>query len=120
MSDKTPKKTTNPFDIFANEGTRHITVKALNNAKVEIKTALTVQEEQTVKSIMFSSQETVGGRVIPNQADANLARVKTVSMVLVEPKMTMTELGELHGANKAIDEIYDAYMEQREKLEEGN
>lgn len=110
MADKTIK---NPFDIFAESGTRHLTVKALNDAKVEIKNALSVEEEQNVKSTCFANQKASDGRVFPNQADLQLSKTQAVSYLLVEPKMTLSELGKLNGATEAIEEIYNAYMEQK-------
>jgi hypothetical protein len=116
----TEKKVKNPFEILSEmSGTRRIKVKALNNAEVEIKTSLTIAEEQDIMRTQFKNQEISGTSVIPNQADAMFAKIQTVSLILVEPKMTMTELGELTGASEAIDEIYVAYHKQKSK-NEGN
>jgi len=103
----------NPFDIFAESGTRHIEVKALNNAKVEIKTSLTVEQEQNIKATCFRNQETVGGRIVPNESDLSVSKTLAVSYLLVEPKMSLAELGKLNGATEAIVEIYDSYQKYK-------
>lgn len=113
MAEKTEKKDTNPFNVFKDAGKRHIEVKALNGAKVEIKNALTVEQEQNIKSTSFARQETRNGRVMPNHADQQMSKTQAVSYLLVEPKMTIHELGQLNGATEAIDEIYEAYMEYK-------
>ena len=112
-------KNENPFDIFSNVGTRHIKVKALNNAEVEIKKALTVSEEHAIKATAFAKQQTINNSVIPNQADLQLSKTFAVSYLLVNPKMTVTELGELSGAETAINEIYKSYEDYKAK-KEGN
>ena len=107
------KKQSNPFDIFNEVGTKNITVKALNNAKVEIKTALTVEQENNIKATRFAHQEVVDGKIYPNESDFQASKTQAVSYMLVSPKMTMLELGELHGATEAINEIYEAYIKER-------
>ena len=111
---KTPK---NPFDILSDIGTRHIEVKALRGAKVEIKNSLTVDEENHIKSIAFENQTVANGSVIPNQADLQLSKRRAVAYLLVEPKMSMAELGKLNGGIGAINEIYIAYVEYQQETE---
>lgn len=114
------KKNDNPFNIFKDAGTRHIEVKALDGAKVEIKNALTVEQTNQVKATCYRNQEIVGTTAVPNQSDFMMSKIQAVSYLLVEPKMSMTELGKLEGADDAIAEIYDAYEEHRKEQHKGN
>jgi len=118
MSDeKKNNKKSNPFDILTTVSTRHIEVKALRGAKVEIKNSLTVDEENHIKSIAFENQTVTNGSVVPNQSDLQLSKRRAVSYLLVEPKMTMSELGKLNGGMGAIDEIYKSYVEYQQETE---
>lgn len=111
---------TNPFDIFSEVGTRIVKIKALKNKEVTIQTTLTVDQEQTIRRIKFSNQEISGTSVIPNQADLAYSKRQLVSYILVEPKMTTTQLGDLNGADDAIEEIFISYLEYEDKQKEGN
>ena len=114
MADKNSK---NPFDIFKNTGTRHIAVKALGGAKIEIKNALTVEEEHTVRATAFAKQQTLNNSVVPNQSDLQISKTIAVSYLLIEPKMSVAEIGKLEGATKAINEIYSSYEKHKEETE---
>jgi len=103
------KKIKNPFDFLSQSGTRHVVIEALNSASIEIKNSLTIAEEQDIARTQFQNQEVTGTSVVPNQADAMFAKIQTVSIILVNPKMTIAELGELNGASEAIDEIFIAF-----------
>lgn len=105
----------NPFDKFAETKTKTIDVKALG-ATVEIKTSLTIAEQEKIAEARFKHQITDGqGNVIINNADFLSSKILTVSLVLVEPKMNVYDLGQLVGAEKAIDEIYTAFSDEQIK-----
>ena len=114
------KEKNNPFDFLQESGTRHIKVKALNDAEVEIKTSLLVLDEQNIARTQFKNQVVSDTAVIPNQADIILAKIQTVSLILVNPKMSITELSELAGGTDAIDEIYAEFHKHRSSPSRGN
>ena len=117
MSEKKIAK--DPFDIFSESSTRHIKVKALKNAEVEIKNSLSISEEHDIKLTTYRNQTVEGSSVVPNQADLYRAKIQTVSMLLVSPKKTLSELGKLNGAGAVIEEIYESYLTHMDK-QEGN
>jgi len=104
------KQSKDPFDIFSESSTRFIKLKSLNNAEVEIKNALTVSEEHDVILTTYSNQMVEGITVLPNQADLYRSKIQIASMLLVSPKKSMTELGELNGGRAVIEELYENYM----------
>jgi len=115
------KKVKNPFDFLSEKSaTRHIKVKSLGSAEVEVKTALSVSDEQDIARTKFKNQESKDMAIVPNQADFALSKLQTVSLILVEPKMSMRELGDLVGGTKVIDEIYNEFHKYQNEQNEKN
>jgi len=111
-------KTQNPFELFDTAKEVTIKVKELGNQEVTIKTSMTVAEQLKYEEILFKNQ-TVSDTGMPsfNMADRVKAETFAVSAILVNPKMDMSELMKLNGADKAISEIFDKYGELHRKKE---
>jgi len=113
-----PKTQQNPFELFDTAKEVTIKVKELGNQEVTIKTSMTVAEQLKYEEILFKNQ-TVSDTGMPsfNMADRVKAETFAVSAILVNPKMDMSELMKLNGADKAISEIFDKYGELHRKKE---
>lgn len=108
----------NPFAKFEKLQTKKIQIKSLG-AMVEIKQALSIAEEEMVAKVRYENQGVnKEGRIVTNQASFLSSKILTVSLILVEPKMTTYELGKLVGAEEAIDEIFNAFHEENIKKQE--
>ena len=69
------------FKMFAETATKNIKIDALNGASIEIKTALTIAENEVIAGIRYKNQIILeDGKVGINQADFIASKIKTVSL----------------------------------------
>jgi len=91
--------------------TKEITVKAWDDEVVEIR-ELTVSESNEVQSLMLkdsTSDQLSSGTVNVSIGKFEEAKIKAVSMALINPKFSEAELNSMGvGAKEGIAEIYEA------------
>lgn len=91
--------------------TKEITVKAWDDEVVEIR-ELTVSESNEVQALMLNdstSQDLADGNINVSIGKFEEAKTRAVSMALVNPKLSESELNNMGSAAKdGISEIYEA------------
>lgn len=91
--------------------TKEITVKAWDDAVVEIR-ELTVMESNEVQALMLNDstgQDIADGNINVSIGKFEEAKIRAVSMALVSPKFSEVEISNMgSGAKNGINEIYEA------------
>lgn len=94
--------------------TKTIKVKALEGEEVEIR-ELTVAEANEVQTLMLKDSDTdalASGKISVSVGQLAVAQTKAVSLALVNPKVSESELSNLGSdARAVIQEIYESVME---------
>jgi len=104
-------KTTNIFQDMFGPKTRKVTIKALDNAEVVIRDLSLKQQADFISALVDGYDEE--GLPIINYDKAADIRLAKISAALVEPAMTVEELGALGvDAKEALDELY-AYIDPK-------